>query len=62
LTTDKENRKPKSRKRKRAVPLEWKRKGKKKSYEIQDLHTEHLKEVMIYLNGRYALLVGPLVD
>ena len=53
LTTDKENRKPKNRKRKRTVPLEW---GGKKT----DQHTEPLKEVLKYLNGRY--LVGLLVD
>ena len=57
LTTDKENRKPK--RRKRVVPLERK---KKNCYEIQDPHTELLKEVLKYLNGRYALVVGLLVD
>jgi hypothetical protein len=60
LTIDKENMKPKSRKRKRALPLECKR--KKNCYEIQDPHTEPLKDVLKYLNGRYAFLVGLRVD
>jgi hypothetical protein len=29
---------------------------------IQDTHTDPLKEVLKYLNGRYVPIVGPLVD
>jgi hypothetical protein len=31
-------------------------------YEIQDMKTEILKEVLKYLNGRYVPLVGLLVE
>jgi hypothetical protein len=37
-------------------------KKKTNCYGIQDPHTEPLKEVLKYLNGRYGLLVGLLVD
>lgn len=60
LTTEKKTGSRRTEKRKRAVPLKWK--GKKNCYEIQDLHTETLREVLKYLNGRYAFLVGLLVD
>jgi hypothetical protein len=49
LTTEKENTKPKNRKRKRVVQS-----GKLielKCYEIQDTHTDPLMEVLKYLNG-----------
>jgi len=60
LTTDKENRKPKSRKKKKSRDIRMERKNN--CYEIQDPHTETSKEVLRYLNGRYAFLVGLLVD
>jgi hypothetical protein len=48
FTTEKENRKSSSRKRKTPVPSEWKIKSN--YYEIQDTHTETLKELQILLN------------
>jgi hypothetical protein len=35
---------------------------KLKFYEIQDTHTDPLKEVLKYLNGRYVPRVGLLLD
>jgi len=59
LTTERENRKPNSRKEREA----FNQNGieiKPNCYEIQDTQTETLKKVLKYQNGRYVLLWGNL--
>jgi hypothetical protein len=58
LTTEKENRKLKSRKRNRA---EWNRNKAKLLLKTRH-HSEPLKRVLKYLNERYVPLVGLRVD
>jgi len=61
LTTENENRRPKSRKRKKAMQSNGKE-IKLNCCEIQVTHKEPLKGVLKYLNRRIVPLVGLFVN